>query len=61
MTWRRASFALRDDPHAMNAAQAWMARRLAEAFRTINRVMEEPFLAGSRAGPADFYLVMIAG
>ena len=23
MTWRRASFALRDDPHAMNAAQAW--------------------------------------
>ena len=61
MTWRRASFALRDDPHAMEATQAWMARRLAEAFRTIDRVMEGPFLAGSGPGPADFYLVMVAG
>jgi len=61
MTWRRASFALRDDPHAMEATQAWMTRRLAEAFRTVDQVMAGPFLAGSGPGPADFYLVMVAG
>ena len=61
LTWRRASFALRDDPHALEATQAWMARRLADAFRTVDQVMAGPFLAGSGPGPADFYLVMIAG
>lgn len=61
MTWRRANFALRDDQHAMEATQAWMARRLAEAFRTVDQVMAGPFLAGSGPGPADFYLVMVAG
>ncbi len=61
MTWRRAGFALRDDPHAKEATQAWMARRLAEAFRTIDRAMAGPFLAGAGPGPADFYLAMVAG
>lgn len=61
MTWRRASFALRDDQHAMEATQAWMAGRLAEAFRTVERAMDGPFLIGTRAGPANFYLFMIAG
>jgi len=61
MTWRRASLALREDQHAMEATQAWMARRLAEAFRTVERVMDGPFLVGTRAGPADFYLFMVAG
>lgn len=60
-TWRRASLALRDDPHARDATQAWMARRLAEAFRTMDRLMAGPFLAGSGPGPADLYLVMVAG
>lgn len=61
MTWRRASFDLRDDLHAMDATQAWMARRLAEAFRTMDGLMTGPFLAGSGPGPADLYLVMVAG
>ena len=61
MTWRRASFALRGDPHAMEATQAWMARRLAEAFGTVERVMDGPFLVGTKAGPADLYLFMVAG
>lgn len=61
MTWRRASLALRDDPHAMEATQAWMARRLAETFQTVDRVMAGPFLAKAGPGPADFYLVMVAG
>ena len=61
MTWRRANFTLRDDPHAMETTQAWMARRLAEAFRTVDRAFAGPFLAGPGPGPADFYLVLIAG
>lgn len=61
MTWRRASFALRDDPHALEATQAWMAGRLAEAFRTVEQVMDGPFLVGTTAGQADFYLFMVAG
>lgn len=61
MTWRRSSFALRDDPHAMEAAQAWMARRLADAFRTTNRAMAGPFLTGYDIGVADYYLFMVAG
>ena len=61
MTWRRASMALREDRHAMEATQEWMARRLAEAFRTVERVLDGPFLVGTTAGPADFYLFMVAG
>ena len=61
MTWRRASMALREDRHAMEATQAWMAARLAEAFRTVERVLDGPFLVGATAGPADFYLFMVAG
>lgn len=61
MTWRRASLALREDQHAMEATQAWMARRLVQAFHTFERVMDGPFLVGTRAGPADFYLLMVAG
>ena len=61
MTWRRASLALREDPHAMEATQAWMARRLANAFRTVEQVVDGPFLVGATAGPADFYLFMVAG
>ena len=48
MTWRRASMALRKDRHAMEATQAWMAKRLAEAFRTVERVVDGPFLVGPR-------------
>ncbi len=61
MTWRRSSFALRDDPHAMGAAQDWMARRLADAFRTTDRAMIHPFLTGNDIGIADYYLFMVAG
>ena len=61
MTWRRASFALREDRHAMEATQAWMAKRIAEAFRVIERAMAGPFLVGAAPGPADFYLFMVAG
>lgn len=61
MTWRRASLALREDRHAMEATQAWMARRLAEAFHTVEQVVDGPFLVGAMAGPADYYLFMIAG
>ena len=61
MTWRRASMALREDRPAMEATQAWMARRLAEAFRTVEQAVDGPFLVGATAGPADFYLLMVAG
>lgn len=61
MTWRRASLALSEDQHAMEATQAWMARRLADAFRTVERAVDGPFLVGTRTGPADFYLFMVAG
>lgn len=61
MTWRRAVLALREGQQAMGATQAWMARRLAEAFRTVEQAMDGPFLVGTRAGPADFYLLMVAG
>ena len=61
MTWRRSSFALRDDPHAMEAVQAWMARRLADAFRTTDRAMVRPFLTVNDMGIADCYLFMVAG
>lgn len=53
--------ALREDRHAMGVTQAWMAGRPAETFRTVERVMNKPFLAGVTAGPADFYLFMVAG
>ena len=61
MTWRRASMALREDRHAMEATQAWMAKRLADAFRTVEHVVDGPFLVEATAGPADYYLFMVAG
>lgn len=61
MTWRRARRALSHDPHAMEATQAWMATRLANAFRTVERALAGEFLSGTRPGPADFYLFMVAG
>ena len=61
MTWRRAGFTLRDDPHAMDATRTWMAERLANAFRAAEQAMAGPFLAGDAAGAADLYLLMVAG
>lgn len=61
MTWRRAQFALRDDAAPREAVQAWMARRLADAFRAADHAMAGPFLAGDAPSIADLYLVMVAG